>query len=210
VTTAAAVRILGISTSSAALSCALFEGAQRVAHDHRRIGRGHAEAIIPALAALMAGRKADAIIVDVGPGSFTGIRIGIAAARALGLAWGAPVTGVTAASLVAAAAFAAAPQAPALTLLLDAGRGQLLHQIITPDFTATATTTLAAAALSPAAEDWLAGPGVALLPPGTPGHHLSAAEPDMAALLHLPPALRALPPQALYARLPDAQLPGAA
>jgi tRNA threonylcarbamoyl adenosine modification protein YeaZ len=204
------VRILGISTSSAALSCALFEDARLAAHDHRLIGRGHAEAIVPAVAALMAGGIADAIVVDIGPGSFTGIRIGIAAARALGLAWGAPVTGVEAGALVAAAAFAAARQAPALTILLDAGRGQLLHQIIAPDFTATNTQTLAATALFPAAEDWLAGPGVALLPPGTKGHHLSAAEPDMAALLHLPPTLRARPPEALYARPPDAQLPGAA
>ena len=86
---------LGLSTASPALSLALFEGDVLVAHDHRIIGRGHAEALLPGIVALLGGRRPDAIVVDMGPGSFTGIRIGIAAARALGLAWGVPVHGLS-------------------------------------------------------------------------------------------------------------------
>lgn len=128
---------LAISTSSPALSLALFDGDTLIGHDHRIIGRGHAEALIPAIIALMGSGRADAIIVDIGPGSFTGIRIGIAAARALGLAWGVPVTGCTAGALVAAAAGVPA------TIRLDAGRGQVLVQDFAADFAAGPIATIA-------------------------------------------------------------------
>ena len=78
------VTVLALSTSSPALSIALFDGRKVLARHHQLIGRGHAEALVPAIAALLTGRRAEAIIVDIGPGSYTGIRIGIAAARALG------------------------------------------------------------------------------------------------------------------------------
>lgn len=84
------VTVLALSTSSPALSIALVDGRKVLARHHQRIGRGHAEALVPAIAALLTGRRVEAIIVDIGPGSYTGIRIGIAAARALGVAWGCP------------------------------------------------------------------------------------------------------------------------
>lgn len=198
--------ILGIGTSSPALSLALFDHGECVAHDHRIIGRGHAEALIPAIAALPGQGRAGAIVVDVGPGSFTGIRIGIAAARALGLAWNVPVHGVAAASLVAAAAFAAHPGLPAVTVLLDAGRGQLLVQTVKADFTATPLETLTPAQLAPSGTP-VAGAGALLLPPGHAHTVLHTAQPDLAGLLLLPEAARRLPPAAHYARPPDAVLP---
>ena len=194
---------LGLSTASPALSLALFDGEHLLAHDHRVIGRGHAEALLPAVIALLAGRRPDAIVVDTGPGSFTGIRIGIAAARALGLGWGVPVTGCEGGALVAARAFALRPGLTAVTVLMDAGRGQVLHQTVTADFTLSPIETRSAEALTLGAGEASAG---AMAPAGQ-GDRVHADHPDMANLMRLPPARRSLPPAALYIRPPDAVLP---
>jgi tRNA threonylcarbamoyladenosine biosynthesis protein TsaB len=188
--------LLGIGTSSPALSVALFADGVRLACEHRLIGRGHAEALVPAIAALMAGRRADAIVVDIGPGSFTGIRVGIAAARALGLAWNVPVTGVMASTLVAAAAFAEVTDLHAVRVQLEAGRGQHFVQTIDRHYRARELLTLDL-------QDLPSGPG--FLPAGA-GAALALAGPDMAVLPRVPPALRALAPQAHYVRPPDAGL----
>jgi len=96
------MRVLAIETASEACSVALFDGEDRVAHDHRVLGRGHAEALVPMIAALPDKGRADRICVSLGPGSFTGVRIGIATARALGIAWGAQVLGFPSLALIAA------------------------------------------------------------------------------------------------------------
>ena len=72
------------------------------------IGRGHAERLVPMIDELMAGRAATRIIVGVGPGSFTGIRVAIAAAHGLAIGWGAPLTGMSSLALLAAGAEGAA------------------------------------------------------------------------------------------------------
>lgn len=193
---------LAISTASPALSLALFDADTLIAHDHRIIGRGHAEALVPAIAALMAGHgAAQAIIVDTGPGSFTGIRIGIAAARALGLAWGVPVTGCEGGALVAAQAFALAPGLAAVTVLLDAGRGQILRQSIGANFTGGPIDTITAPII--AADEATAG----AMAPETPGIRIHDRHPDTAFAMAIAPARRDLAPRALYVRPPDAVLP---
>jgi len=187
----ATVTVLALSTSSPALSIALVGGCQVIARHHELIGRGHAEALVPAIAALLAGRRADAIIVDIGPGSYTGIRIGIAAARALGVAWGVPVHGVSALSLVAAQAFAADPALDSVFALIDAGRGHAAGALIGPELVApqpAVVTSLPAGAA-------VAGAGAALLP-GAAALHLD--HPDAAFAGHVSPAALGLP-QALYA-----------
>jgi tRNA threonylcarbamoyl adenosine modification protein YeaZ len=112
------MRTLVIDTATEACSVALFEGATCLAGDWRLLGRGHAENLIPMIAALPERGRAERIAVSVGPGSFTGVRVGIAAARALALAWNAQVVGYPTLSLVAAMARAQeglAPTAVAMT-----------------------------------------------------------------------------------------------
>jgi tRNA threonylcarbamoyl adenosine modification protein YeaZ len=96
------VRTLTIETATAACSVALIEDGRVVASDHAVVGRGHAERLLPMIAGLPDGGRCDAILVDVGPGSFTGIRVGVAAARALGFGWGVPVNGYASLALLAA------------------------------------------------------------------------------------------------------------
>lgn len=84
---------LAIECATEACSVALFDGKELVGHSHEEIGRGHAERLIPAIEGLPGKGRADRILVSLGPGSFTGVRIGLAAARALGLAWQAQVLG---------------------------------------------------------------------------------------------------------------------
>jgi len=78
--------ILAFDTSSAACTAALFNDAGAcLARRDEQIGRGHSERLVPMLAELLEGRAAAHILVGVGPGSFTGIRVGIAAAHGLAI-----------------------------------------------------------------------------------------------------------------------------
>jgi tRNA threonylcarbamoyl adenosine modification protein YeaZ len=190
---------LAISTASPALSLALFDGGTLTAHDHRIIGRGHAEALMPAIAALLGRQRPARILVDIGPGSFTGIRIGIAAARALGVAWGVPVMGFSGTGLVAAAAFAAAPDLAQVAAVIDAGRGQRFVEIIARDFSGGHIATVATDAL--ASDVPLAGDVPEPLPAMWRG------PPDCRHAGLLPEAARSLAPAARYVRPPDAILP---
>ncbi|MET0371256.1 MAG: tRNA (adenosine(37)-N6)-threonylcarbamoyltransferase complex dimerization subunit type 1 TsaB [Sphingobium sp.] len=126
------MRILVIDTATQALSVALFDNHACIAHRHDIVGRGHAEALLPAIADLPDGGRADRIVVDVGPGSFTGVRIGVAAARALGLGWTAAVTGYSALGLVAAMAAATGTQA-SICVTITGGHGELFWQCFEPD-----------------------------------------------------------------------------
>jgi tRNA threonylcarbamoyladenosine biosynthesis protein TsaB len=121
------MRTLVIETATSACSVALFDDDKLVAHDAAVVGRGHAERLMPMIAALPAGGRADRIWVDCGPGSFTGIRVGIAAARGLGFGWGVPVQGFSSMALIAADWFAA-NAGDAVTVVIEGGHGEMFVQ----------------------------------------------------------------------------------
>lgn len=126
------MRTLAIETASEACSIALFEGESLIARDHRVMGRGHAEALVPMIGALPDKGRAQRIVVSLGPGSFTGVRIGLATARALGFAWSAEVLGYPTLALIAAQAQAVHPGKP-LTVCVNGGHGEWFVQDFAAD-----------------------------------------------------------------------------
>src|SRR3954454_22767667 len=97
--------ILAFDTSSAACTAALFDdGGACLARRDEQIGRGDSERLGPMLAELLDGRTATRILAGVGPGSFTGIRVGIAAAHGLAIGWSAELVGMSSLALLAAGA----------------------------------------------------------------------------------------------------------
>lgn len=195
-------RTLVIETATAACSVALIEGPAVVASAHEVVGRGHAERLLPMIAGLPDGGRAEAILVDCGPGSFTGIRVGIAAARGLGLGWGVPVAGFSSLPLVAAAAFAADADLDRLAVVLEGGHGEVFMQpfardplVATADF-ASLPPSEAMARLDATA----VGNGVRFLSQGG-----RDTLPDAADVILLPPALIDLAPRPIYGRAPDAK-----
>jgi tRNA threonylcarbamoyl adenosine modification protein YeaZ len=107
------MRVLAIDTALAACSAAVFDTEQGIiAGESLPMVRGHAEALMPLLARLMdqsglAFRELDRIVVTTGPGSFTGLRVGIAAARGIALAADKPAVGVSTLTAYAAPHLAA-------------------------------------------------------------------------------------------------------
>jgi tRNA threonylcarbamoyladenosine biosynthesis protein TsaB len=116
------------------------------------LARGHAERLLPVLCRVMAAagwRWADLGLVaaTLGPGNFTGLRAGIAAARALSLALSCPALGVgTLEALAQAAAPAAAAEGRPILAILDARREEVYWQRFAPDLTPLSAPALAARA----------------------------------------------------------------
>lgn len=201
------MRVLVIETATAACSVALLDGDAVLAERHDVVGRGHAERLLPLIAELPDGGRADAIWVDVGPGSFTGIRVGIAAARGLALGWGVPVCGFQSTALLAVAALAAGGLIHELAAVLEGGHGEVFMQAFAADpFRATGpVASLTPAAALAALEGRRAiGSGVRFLAALEPGLVHSDALPRAADARLLPPELTALPPSPRYGRPPDA------
>jgi tRNA threonylcarbamoyladenosine biosynthesis protein TsaB len=102
----------------------------------RPMARGHAEALMPMIAAVMSAAQVefaelDRIAVTVGPGSFTGLRVGVAAARGIALASGKPAVGLTTLAALAAPFFDA-DESKALLAVIDARHSQVYMQLFGP------------------------------------------------------------------------------
>src|SRR6266403_1703254 len=94
--------ILAIDTALDACAAAVLDTdvSKIVAQESLPMKRGHAEALMPLIARVMkastiAFAALDRIAVTTGPGSFTGLRVGLSAARGIGLAASKPVVGLT-------------------------------------------------------------------------------------------------------------------
>lgn len=191
---------------------ALFEGDELIAGDWQMLGRGHAEALIPMIAALPNKGRADRIAVGLGPGSFTGARIGLAAARALALAWDCEAMGYPTLALIAAMARQQRGPQPVL-VATTAGHGEWFTQC----FDATGEASGLLASLSPDAAVALAPALVAgsqaealvvqRIALGTPAGVALPLWPDARALPLLPATAFSPALAPLYGRAPDARLP---
>ncbi len=201
------MRTLVIDTATEACSVALFQDEACIAGDWRLLGRGHAENLIPMIAALPDRGRAQRIAVSVGPGSFTGVRVGIAAARALALAWGAQVVGYPTLSLVAAIA-RTDENAAAVAVAMTGGHGEWF----VARFDAMGEDVLAPASLKPDAaasvctEEIVAGDqAVALVASRGFGQALEIW-PDARRFALLPAAHLLNTAAPIYGRPPDAKV----
>jgi len=221
------VKILAVDTALGACSAALMEDGRVLARDHQQMVRGHAEALAPMVQRVMreaacAFSAVDRIAVTTGPGTFTGQRVGLAFARALGLALKRPVIGITTLDAMAAEALARTASASWAIAAADAKRGEIylgarsksvaiLAPILLP-------LTSSLGALVPIIEQYgseaaIAGTAAELLMAQlqTAGLRISDSlvrQPDAVSVAHL--AESASPgaaPKPLYLRPPDAKLP---
>jgi tRNA threonylcarbamoyladenosine biosynthesis protein TsaB len=129
------MRILAIDTTCGAASVAIVETGQiePLAVVSRVMARGHAEALAPMVEEAALGVEGglatlDRIVVTTGPGSFTGIRVGLAMARAMGLALGVPVVGVSTLAALAAPLLSE-PRPGVIAVAIDARHGSAYFQL---------------------------------------------------------------------------------
>jgi tRNA threonylcarbamoyladenosine biosynthesis protein TsaB len=131
--------ILVIDTSGPVCAAGVFDsgGDALVASKSEMLGKGHAERLIPMIdevlsEAGLALKDMTRIGVTIVPGSFTGIRVGVAAARGFALSLGIPAVGVTTLQVVAEQVLEIDPPAPVVALI-DAGRDEIFAQAFLPE-----------------------------------------------------------------------------
>ena len=206
--------VLGLDTCLSTCSVAVLDDDRVLASAREVMARGHQERLAPMTREVMAEAavafdRLDRVAVTVGPGSFTGLRVGIAFAKGLALALDRPTAGIG--TLEALAAEAQGLVFPAI----DARRGQLYLQAFEDGRALMAadalTAEMAAARLAELAQGrlfTLVGSGAALLADVAPSARVIAAEgADARHVARLAAAREPGPLKPLYLRSPDAKLP---
>lgn len=226
----APMNVLAFDTCFGACSVAVLwrdtaTSADTVASRYQEMTAGHAERLMPMIDEVLreSGRNLralDAIAVTAGPGTFTGIRVGVAAARGLALATGLPFRATTSLHVMAKQALAeidAADDGRSLAVCMDARLGQVFIQI----FDVTGCEPVTDAAVLPPEDVAGLCPGAPLLCVGSGStavaeaalrfgreaeSRLPALQPDARFLARLAPALPVVKPLVpLYLRVPDAK-----
>ena len=217
------MRVLAIDTALEACAAAVLDTEQGeiVASESQPMARGHAEALMPLIARVMGKAQAefanlDRVAVTSGPGSFTGLRVGIAAARGIALAAGKPAFGLTTLAAFAAPHIAKDDSIP-VAVAIDARHEHVYLQIFGPGGRTLVTPSISsirdavrAAAIGPTR---LVGNAARMLEQAWPGgeaapqlvEQLSAPAIDWVARLGAAAGGKAEQPRPLYLRAPDAQ-----
>jgi len=221
--------VLAIDTALGACAAAILDTAddRMLASESLPMTRGHAEALMPLLSRLMktaglAFRHLDRVAVTSGPGSFTGLRVGIAAARGLALAIGKPAVGISTLGAYAAP-YIDADKTVAVVVAIDARHQHVYLHVFGPGGQSLASPRLAALdeavrAASAASAKIVVGtaaPAIAerLVRVEASSLLVDASEaPDIAWVARMGAAVpdSAAPPKPDYLRAPDAQPQNAA
>ena len=195
--------LLVVDSATAACSVALIESGRVLDERHELVGRGHAERLVPMIAEMLGARRPSSILVDCGPGSFTGVRVGLAAAHGLAIGWRVPLHGYSSLAVIAAAAGAGE-----LAVALHGGHGQLFVQsyagepLMPRDELRSLSPEEAAASVTATA---VYGSGAEALV-GVRGYgEAYDALPRASHAALLPEPLRSLAPKPIYGRAPDAK-----
>ena len=197
---------LVIDSVSAACSAALVDADGAVlAEAHEVVGRGHAERLVPMIAELLDGRVPDAVLVECGPGSFTGLRVGLAAAQGLAIGWGVPLAGYAAPALLAV--MADRPGTP-VAAAIQGGHGEIFVQSFdgaTFEPTDDLRSLLPEAAAAVIRAEVVVGSGAGQLIAARGWGEALDLLPRAAQAWRLPLPLRSLIARPIYGRAPDAK-----
>lgn len=207
--------LLALDTATPAVTVALHDGERVLAADDRRDTRRHGELLLPGVHRVLAevGRApADltAVVAGVGPGPYTGLRVGLATAVALGSALGIPVHGL---GTLDAMAYDTGRTEP-FAVVTDARRREVYWARYADARTCVAGPAVErpADAAKQLADVPAVGAGATLYrnvfdpPPGGPEHASARAVAALAAE-RLAAGAALLPPRPLYLRRPDARVP---
>jgi tRNA threonylcarbamoyl adenosine modification protein YeaZ len=215
------MRVLAIDTALEACAAAVLDttAGAIVARESQLMARGHAEALMPTIARVMDAAQLDfaqldRIAVTVGPGSFTGLRVGIAAARGIALTAAKPAVGLSTLSAFAAPHVAGGAH-ETIIVAIDARHGQAYVQVFGPGGRTIVTPRIAKAgdvARDVIGAALVVGSGAELVaaawPPGmTPPRVVASRAPEIDWIARLGAAAdeNQAMPKPLYLRAPDAR-----
>ncbi|MBZ9789877.1 tRNA (adenosine(37)-N6)-threonylcarbamoyltransferase complex dimerization subunit type 1 TsaB [Rhizobium sp. 3T7] len=207
--------ILALDTAGVDCAAALYDSGRdtMLGEASDMIGKGHAEHLMGIVdraldQAGVALSAVDRIAVTVGPGSFTGIRVGVAAARGFALSLGVPAVGVTTLAVMAEAQRLKAPGRPVLAAM-DAKRNEIYLQAFDADGEpldeARAVNVEEAQAFAATFEGEVIGSATPLLKPDATGDYANHFPISMVARLGAAADPSAGKPKPLYLRGPDAK-----